>query len=405
MSDFDNQQEKDSNIKNDVIPTSENKQITYGKVTSKDNTSGIQSFLIGMLGGVLGCGIVLAVVFNIPNIKTNLLYNEEANENDVPATVIKNMVEYQNPIPAVASTAGSSVVGISVEYTYNSFFGQQRLSQEGSGIIISSDGYIITNNHVVSTDAGVENTVVKVYLSNSTEPLEATIVGTDQQTDIAVLKVDCTDLPAVKMGSSIDLEVGAMVVAIGNPLGRQFAGSITVGYVSALNRKLSDSYGNSYVLIQTDAAINEGNSGGALVNTNGELIGINVAKIEGTGVEGLGFAIPIDDVKTIINDLIEYKKVIRPTIGIQGVNVDEATKNRYNLDSVGVYIKYIEQFSAAEKAGLKIADIIVKVQGEAVTSVEELNEVKNKYKVGDTITLDIIRDGKEKKVEVTLKEQ
>ena len=405
MSEFNNEEMQDNNMKNDIVPTNNEKQISYGKVTVQKQGNSAKSFFMGMLGGIVGCGIVAIAVLNIPSVKELLFVQGDNEENEVPSTIIKNMVEYQNPIPAVASTAGSSVVGISVEYTYNSFFGQQRLSQEGSGIIISSDGYILTNNHVVSTDINEQNKIVHVYLSNSTEPLEATIIGTDEQTDIAVLKVDCTDLPAINMGSSDELEVGAMVVAIGNPLGRQFAGSITVGYVSALNRKLTDSYGNSYVLIQTDAAINEGNSGGALVNANGELIGINMAKIEGTGIEGLGFAIPIDDVKTIINDLIEYKKVIRPTIGIQGVNVDEATKNRYNLDSIGVYIKYIEQFSAAEKAGLRIADIIVKIQGEVITSMEELNEIKNQYKVGDTITLDIIRDGKEMKVEVTLKEQ
>ena len=388
----------------DIVPVNQDKEISYGKV-KYTNSNGAKSFLLGVCGGIVGAVAVFAVALNTPMVKDRFMSSDnEEDKPTVPSTVITNMVEYQNPVPNVASIAGSSVVGISVEYSYNSFFGVQRVSQEGSGIIISTDGYIITNNHVVSTNVNSEIEVM-VYLPNRSEPLKATIVGTDAQTDIAVLKVDCTDLPAVTLGSSDDLEVGSMVVAIGNPLGRQLEGSVTVGYVSALNRKVSDSQGNTYILIQTDAAINEGNSGGALVNTNGELVGINMAKIEGTGIEGLGFAIPIDDVKDIIDDLIEFKKVIRPTIGIQGVNVDEATKNRYNLDSIGVYIKYIESFSAAEIAGLRIADIITEINGVKVTSMEELNAEKNKHKVGDKIELTIIRGGKEMKVDLTLKEQ
>lgn len=407
MSDEEKENYESENVKKEPVEIKNEKEITYGKVTvSQNKGTGVKSFILGLCGGLVGSVAILAIAFNVPVIKDKLLFDNSTIPNtDIPSTIVKNMVEYQNPVPAVASNAGSSVVGVTVEYTYNSFFGVQKLSQEGSGIIITNDGYILTNNHVVSTNSSAINKLVKVYLSNSSEPLEASIIGTDAETDIAVLKVDCTDLPAIELGSSDDLEVGAMVIAIGNPLGRQLAGSITVGYVSALDRKVSDTAGNTYTLIQTDAAINEGNSGGALVNTNGQLIGINMAKIEGSGIEGLGFAIPIDKVKNIIDDLIEYKKVIRPSIGIQGINVDEATKNRYNLDSVGVYIRYIEPFSAAEITGLRISDIIVKIDGQTVTSMEQLNEVKNKHSVGDNVEIVIIRNGNEMKINVTLKEQ
>ncbi len=399
---------EDIENKNEIVPTQNDKQITYGKVSvsEKSTHSGLRGFLGGILGGVVGVIAVLAIVVNVPQIKDNFTINNDDTENtDTPSTIIKNMVEYQNPVPAVSSQVGPSVVGVTVEYTYNSFFGTQRVVQEGSGIIISTDGYILTNNHVLSTNNNAIEKKAKVYLPNSSEPLDATIVGTDAQTDIGVLKVDCTDLPAVTIGSSNDLEVGAMVIAIGNPLGRQFEGSVTVGYVSALNRQVSDTAGNTYTLIQTDAAINEGNSGGALVNTNGELVGINMAKIEGTGIEGLGFAIPIDDVKTVIDDLIEYKKVIRPSIGYEGINVNEATKNRYNLDSVGVYIKAINPFSAAEIAGLKVGDIIIKFDGQTIESMEQLNTQLQKHEVGDTVELVIMRNGKEMNIEVTLKEE
>lgn len=400
---------EDFGVKQEMIPMQDKRKISYGKVTinRKRDFSGTKGFFTGILGGVLGMALTVAVVMNVPSIKEKIFTTDEevAVKEETPSTIIKNMIEYQNPVPSVASKVGPSVVGVTVEYTYNSFFGRQKMEQEGSGIIISKDGYIITNNHVLSTGTGDVEKHAKVYLPNSSEPLDAEIIGTDAQTDIAVVKVDCTDLPAVTLGSSDQLEVGSMVVAIGNPLGRQFKGSVTVGYVSALNRQVSDNTGTTHTLIQTDAAINEGNSGGALVNTNGELVGINVAKIEGTGVEGLGFAIPIDSVKDVIDDLIEYKKVIRPTIGIEWINVNEATKNRYNLDSVGVYIKSINPFSAAELAGLKIGDIIIQIDNKKVTCIEELNEVKNQHKVGDTVELVIMRNGKELKVDVTLKEE
>ena len=191
-------------------------------------------------------------------------------------------------------------------------------------------------------------------------------------------------------------------MAIGSPLGLD--NSVTAGIVSAVNREVSDNEGNKYVSIQTDAAINSGNSGGALVNSKGQVIGVNTLKLSGTGVEGVGFAIPINSTKEIYEQLIEYNKVKRPYIGISGRDLDEALAKANNL-VVGVYILSIEDFSSAEKAGLKIGDVITEADGTKISTIDELNEIKNKKQIGDTIKLKIYRDGKEKEISLTLQEQ
>ena len=191
-------------------------------------------------------------------------------------------------------------------------------------------------------------------------------------------------------------------MAVGNSLG--LGDTVTCGVVSAVNRKVTDSDNNTYTAIQTDAAINSGNSGGALVNSKGEVIGINTLKIAGTGVEGVGFAIPINSTKTIYEQLIQYNKVKRPYIGIVGINLDESTAKTNNL-VVGVYVKTIEDFSAGEKAGIKIGDVITEADGTKITTMDELNEIKNKKNIGDTLKLKVYRDGKYKDITVTLQEQ
>lgn len=395
----------DNNDKNEVSVI-EDKKITYGKI--KYVGGGFKSFLFGILGGLVVFGGLYACML-IPN--SILLLNSNNSDvtpnnnlEDNTSTIInQTTIKYENPVPNVATVVGPSVVGVTVEYMYSSFFGNQQAIVEGSGVIISSDGYIITNNHVVDTGINSSNEKVYVYLSNSTEPIEAEVIGKDAKTDMAVIKIDCTDLSPITMGNSSDLQVGDMVVAIGNPLGLEFAGSVTVGYVSALNREVTNSNGSVYNTIQTDAAINSGNSGGALVNTKGELVGINSAKIASTNIEGICFAIPIDDVKDIIDELIKYKKVIRPDVGIEGINVDEATKNRYNLEATGVYIRNITTFGAAEIAGLKVGDIIIKINDIEITSIEDLNKIKNKHEVGDTLKFTIIRNKEEKQIDVILK--
>ncbi len=191
-------------------------------------------------------------------------------------------------------------------------------------------------------------------------------------------------------------------MAIGNPLGLK--SSVTAGIISAVNREVTDSDGNTYVAIQTDAAINSGNSGGALVNSKGQVIGINTLKVSGTGIEGVGFAIPINSTKNIADQLIQYNKVKRPYLGIGGIDVDEDTAKANNL-VVGVYVKTLENFSAAEKAGIKVGDVIIAIDGTEITKMDELNEIKNKKQIGDKVTLKVNRNGSVLDIVVTLQEQ
>ncbi len=191
-------------------------------------------------------------------------------------------------------------------------------------------------------------------------------------------------------------------MAIGNPLGLQ--SSVTCGIISAVNRNITDSTNKSFTVIQTDAAINSGNSGGALVNSEGKVIGINTLKLSGNGIEGMGFAIPINNTKDIYSQLIQYNKVKRPYIGITGIDVDERTAKIYKL-SVGVYIKSVENFSPAQKAGISTGDVIIEMDGKKVNTVNEINEIKNSHQIGDTISLKINRNGEEKEISITLSEQ
>ena len=191
-------------------------------------------------------------------------------------------------------------------------------------------------------------------------------------------------------------------MAVGNPV--NMTSTVTTGIVSAVNRKITDSEGKTYTCIQTDAAINSGNSGGALVNSEGKVIGINTLKLSGTGIEGIGFAIPINSTTDITSQLIQYSKVKRPYIGISGINLTEETAKTYNL-VVGVYIKTVEDFSAAEKAGLKAGDVIVEAEGKKITTMDELNEIKNAHQIGDEINVKVNRNGKEKELTITLGEQ
>ncbi len=311
-----------------------------------------------------------------------------------------NVENVENPVVAVAQIAGPSVVGVSVSYLEQSFFGSlEEGESEGSGIIYSEDGYIITNYHVIEDALNSSSATVKITLSNE-EEYEAEIIGSDQVTDLALLKIEKDGLTAAKFGKSEKLNVGELAVAIGNPLGKEFAGSVTVGYISALNRTIT-SDGRTYNVIQTDAAINPGNSGGALVNSKGEVIGINTAKINDTSVEGLGFAIPSDDALTIIEELKVSGKIIRPYIGIYGIDLDEMTAKRNKLVE-GVYVYQIYNGSPAQQAGIQKGDIIVEFDGKKITTKQELNDIKNSKKIGDTIKVKVYRLGEYKEGEIVL---
>ena len=340
-----------------------------------------RGFLIPFASGILGCSIVIGTCFGVPSIRNSILGtnntnysndNSDKNSGYVSQTSLSN---YSDTAIYAANKVLPSIVGIKVEYSVNSlmsmFGGVQNstATATGSGIIISEDGYILTNNHVVSSSSSEsyysvsEATKLTVTLFNDETEYEAKVVGTDEQTDLAVIKIDKTGLPKAEFADSDSIKVGEFAMAVGNPLGME--SSITCGVISAVNRKITDTDGKSYTLIQTDAAINAGNSGGALVNSQGQVIGVNTLKLQGEGIEGMGFAIPINSTEDITSQLIEYSKVRRPYIGITGMDLDEKTAKANNL-VVGIYVKAIDDFSAAEKAGIKIGDVIVEADGKKV---------------------------------------
>lgn len=310
-------------------------------------------------------------------------------------------------IPEVVDKVMPSVVGISASVEQKYFFGFQSGTQmavsTGTGIIMSGDGYIITNAHVVA-----DASAVKVVLLEDDSEYDATIVGADSQADIAVLKINASGLTAAQFGSSDDLLVGEAAIAIGNPLGFELSGSVTCGIISALNRKITID-DRTMNLIQTDAAINAGNSGGPLINSYGQVIGINSAKMSSSytsaSIEGLGFAIPISEAQTIINDLINFGYVTgRPQLGLSLYDVSENDSVRYNIP-VGAYVSALDEDGAAAKAGIKKGDVIVGADGEEIKTAEELNEIKNKHGAGDVMKITVMRDGQKLEFDVTLQEQ
>ncbi|PYG88221.1 serine protease Do [Ruminiclostridium sufflavum DSM 19573] len=315
-------------------------------------------------------------------------------------------------VTEIAKKVGPSIVGIkmTIQTTNRSFFFGSSSSpstsdSEGSGIIISSDGYIMTNYHVVEyadPNSNVKNTTLTVYLPDKREAT-AKFVGGDSDNDLALIKIDLTDLPVAELGDSSDVEVGDLAVAIGNPLGMEFAGSVTSGVISALNRQL-DTGNVSLNLIQTDAAINPGNSGGALLNSKGQVIGINSAKISITGVEGLGFAIPINTAKPIIEQLKTYGYVKgKPLVGISGQEVSEDISKMYGLP-VGIYVVEVTGEGAAQAAGIVKGDVLTKLDGKEIKTMSDIDAVKKLHKAGDTVDAVVIRSGKTLTLKLTFTE-
>jgi serine protease Do len=297
-------------------------------------------------------------------------------------------------IEEIAARNEDSVVEINTTVTTPSMFGEAIGQGAGSGVIVKEDGYIATNYHVIENSRAIT-----VRLHDGDE-YSAQIVGYDQQNDIAVIKIDAPDLTAASIGSSSELGVGDLAVAIGNPLGR-LGGTVTSGIISSLDRRLTLDNNTTLDLLQTDAAINPGNSGGGLFNEKGELIGIVVAKSSGTGVEGLGFAIPIDTAAPIIDDLIENGKVSnRPMAGITVYEVSENDAMANGIEP-GVYISYVTGVNA-KNAGLQEGDRIVSFEGETVDSASGLVRSIQDHKIGDEVTFVVSREGKEVTVKFAL---
>ena len=353
--------------------------------------------IVAIIGSVLGSAFTYLI---LENKFTNNANSNNSNTNTANNTKYE-VIATESPVVAIAEKASPSIVGISIKsITQNSLGALGSSDEEGTGIIYSEDGYIITNYHVIKSAVNNSNAKISVTLPTSEESIVATIVGGDEVTDLAVIKIEKTGLPKAEFGKSADLKVGELAVAIGNPLGQKLANSVTVGYISALNRKLTTD-GRTYNLIQTDAAINPGNSGGALTNSKGQVIGINTVKIGATEVEGLGFAIPVDDALPIIQELITNKKIVRPYIGFSGINVTPEVAKANDIVE-GIYVAQIVNNSPASKAGLQKGDMIIKVEGKDVKTMDVLNEIKNSKKVGDKLTLTISRAGKEMNITVTL---
>lgn len=298
-----------------------------------------------------------------------------------------------------AKKVSPAVVGITTKVYNRDMFNRKVLVGEGvgSGVIFDKAGYIVTNNHVVGT---AKTVIVSLADGQSTE---GTVVGRDAKTDLAVVKINMDNLPVAEFGDSDSLQVGEPAIAIGNPLGLEFQGTVTVGVISSLNRTIG-AEGQSMKLIQTDAVINPGNSGGALVDADGKVIGINSAKISQEGVEGLGFAIPINAARPILQDLITNGKVVRPYLGLYGLDQQMAARFGMQLNAQGIYVYRVVPGGPLDQAGLQHGDVIVKLDGTDVKDFASLQSVMDKLKVGDSVSIDYTRNGMNREATVVLQE-
>lgn len=299
---------------------------------------------------------------------------------------------YDKVSPAVVSIISTSASG-------GSYFQNSTASSSGSGVILTKDGYIVTNNHVID---GASIITVKTTANQS---FDAQVVGKDARTDLAVLKVSSEqELPFAELGDSSLLRVGDMALAIGNPLQEALASTLTVGYISAINRTMVIE-DRQMTMLQTDAAINPGNSGGALINIYGQVIGINTAKSTGYDIEGLGFAIPINEAIPVIESIIENGYVKgRPLVGITGIDVTEQIAKANNLP-MGIYISTVIEGGAAQLGGLQAGDVILEFDGKEVKSIDEINEIRDEHQVGDKVEVKISRNGNKKTVTIELQEE
>lgn len=396
------------------------------KRTKNQKTGTGQLILVAVLGALIGAGLMFAATMFLSPILQPAIDNltgRTAQASKV-ATGTDNgiykkveITQSSTPVEAISEKVSPSIVGIKVtiqSQTPDFFFdlGQGGVG-EGSGIIIRADGYILTNNHVVEGAVGqnsnkiTDGSKIEVILpSDVNKSYAATVVGRDAKTDIAVLKIDATNLPVAEMGDSDKVKSGELAVAIGNPGGMDYIGSVTAGIISGINRSIQMENGDVLKLIQTDAAINPGNSGGALVNSQGQVIGMNTVKIAATGYEGLGFAIPINEANTIAKSLIDFKYVKgRPYLGVsidQRFNADIAKQN--NVPN-GLLVYEVLPLSSAYKAGVQTGDIITKFDGKSITLFQELEDQKNTHKPGDKVVIEVYRDGKTLKLTATLDEQ
>lgn len=422
---MDNNKEKSEHGFVKVSSNSKNTETSHNKVNKTKNST-FKVVVTSFISGIVGASLVLGLCFYVPAVR-NIFISSDSDDTKKEVSKIftsegsvnkgVSIEDYSSTAISVANKVLPSVVGIEVDFSvsanYPTFSAATQSSTSkatGSGVIISKDGYILTNNHIIDTSSTTTSkyyTVsdankVLVYLYEEDNPVEAKIIGSDSVTDLAILKIDRNDLTPVEIGDSDSVQVGEFAMAIGNPL--DMRNTVTSGIISGVNREIEDDNGTMYTLIQTDAAINAGNSGGALVNADGKLIGINTLKMSGTGIEGMGFAIPINSTLDISEQLISTGKVKRPYIGISGTDVNETLSEYYNIP-VGVYVRSIQSDGPAKSSDLKPGDVIVKFNGEKIETMSQLNKKKNDCKIGDEVTLTVSRGGEEVDVKVTLTEQ
>ena len=399
-----------------------NKKRSKGK---KILTGVIAVLCVGAIGTTSIVGYNLVTGKSVGTTSSSTVTSKDSSDTKTKSTVdrtnLPTIEQLSTPsdamsIPDIVKKVSPSVVGISCILSNG--------TATGSGIIMSEDGYIVTNAHVVDGAKSISVVLPDSYNGTDTSDSSdskksddstdssdsednltytATLVGKDTQSDIAVLKIDATGLTAAEFGTSADLQVGEASIVIGNPLGFSLANSVTAGIISATDRTLTVE-DRTMNLIQTDASINSGNSGGPLINAYGQVIGITSAKVSSSVGEGLGFAIPIDEGLPIIEDLMKNGYVTgRPSLGLSGTDITSAYSSYYGVPQ-GFLVKSVTEGSGSEKAGIQENDIIIGINGTVISSISELNEIKNKCQVGDTVQLTVYRNKKMINVDVVLGE-
>lgn len=355
----------------------------------------IISLVSAIIGGVIGAYIAPMYLWKYINYP----YVHQSTEK---VEIVAKDTE-MNVVSAVAQKAMPAVVGITtVSIERDFFFGARKSQGLGTGVIVDSRGFILTNAHVINNGEAEEVNV----LLNDGKTLEAEVLWNETSLDLAVIKIEASNLPVADLGDSDNLVVGEMAIAIGNPLGLTFERTVTAGIISGLNRSVPVSeYENIDGLVQTDASINPGNSGGPLLNSKGEIIGINTAKIQSG--EGLGFAIPINTAKPIVDEFIqkgEFKKVY---LGIRPYDVKQVEASYGDIPEVdsGVFIWMVYQDSAAEKAGIIKTDVLVSLGGIEIKSVRQLLKELYKYRPGDETTVEVVRNGEKIKLKIRFEDR
>lgn len=372
------------------------------------------------IGALIACCLVCALISGVVSSAGVAFYMSrnitQVSEGGTSQNTVINVDKTAtNVVSAVAQKVTDSVVGISASVSsksndpyYYFFYGDESSSSEGSGVIISNDGYIVTNYHVISnaiTASSNYTSQINVYLATDPETaITASVVGYDSSIDLAVLKIDKTGLTAIDYADSDELAVGDTAIAIGCPGGLDFMSSVSSGIISGLDRTIQLEGTGEMTVIQTDAAINPGNSGGALVNASGELIGINSSKISSEAYEGMGFAIPSNKVKEICDNIIDNKDKKYAYVGISINNAFTSDMLQMYGYPSGAVVQSVESGSPAENAGIKSKDIITEFNGVEISSADEYNEQRLKYQPGEQVTLTVYRSGRYYNVKITLGE-